>query len=152
MSSDVRSYLVGSSECGSEGASSAAAVSSWYGLALGGLGVKEDVEWLESGDWVGGGGEVVREVERKGVVEPERAVTFGGVELSSNWGLGTRGGEMGRGGVVVDGGGEDVAMTRKVVRSNMITSVALHASASVVRCLVRTETLGMRVCTILDHA
>ena len=50
------------------------------------------------------------------------------------------------------GGGVDVAMTRKVVRSKRMTSVALHACASVVRCLERTAALGMRVCTIRDHA
>jgi len=56
-------------------------------------------------------------------------------------------------GEVEDTAGEvEVAMTRKVVRSNMMTSVALHASANIVRCLARSEAFGMSVCTILDHA
>lgn len=46
----------------------------------------------------------------------------------------------------------DVAMTRKVVRSKRMTSVALHASAKVVRCFERTDALGMRVWTMLDQA
>lgn len=50
------------------------------------------------------------------------------------------------------GGGADVAMTRNVVRSKRMTSVALHARASVVRCLDKTAALGMRVWTIRDHA
>jgi hypothetical protein len=48
--------------------------------------------------------------------------------------------------------GVDVAMTRNVVRSKRTTSVALQASAKVVKCLERTVALGMRVCTMLDHA
>ena len=59
---------------------------------------------------------------------------------------------MGSGGVVAAGGGEEVAITRKVVRSKSTTSVALHASARVVRCFVSIETLGMRVWTICDQA
>lgn len=47
---------------------------------------------------------------------------------------------------------EEVAMTRKVVRSKRTTSVALQASASFARCLVRTEALGIRVWTMRDHA
>lgn len=46
----------------------------------------------------------------------------------------------------------DVAMTRNVVRSNNTTSVALHASAKMVRCFERTAAFGIRVCTIRDHA
>ena len=46
---------------------------------------------------------------------------------------------------------EDVAMTRNVVRSKRTTSVALQASAKVLRCFDRTEALVMRVCTMLDH-
>ena len=61
------------------------------------------------------------------------------------------GGAMGCGGVEMVGG-EDVAMTRNVVRSKRTTSVAPHASARVVRCLERTEALGIRVWTIRDHA
>lgn len=49
-------------------------------------------------------------------------------------------------------GGEEVAMTRKVVRSKRMTSVALHASAKMVRCLESTAALGMSVCTMLDQA
>jgi hypothetical protein len=49
-------------------------------------------------------------------------------------------------------GEEDVAMTRNVVRSKRITSVALHALAKVVRCFARMLALGMRVCTMFDHA
>lgn len=49
-------------------------------------------------------------------------------------------------------GEEDVAMTRNVVRSKRITSVALHALAKVVRCFARMLALGIRVCTILDQA
>lgn len=45
-----------------------------------------------------------------------------------------------------------VAMTRKVVRSNMTTSVAPHASANVVRCFASTVAFGIKVCTIRDHA
>jgi len=48
--------------------------------------------------------------------------------------------------------GEEVAITRKVVRSKRITSVALHASAKVVRCFDRTAAFGMRVWTMLDQA
>ena len=47
---------------------------------------------------------------------------------------------------------EDVAMTRKVVRSKRMTSVAEHAVASLSRCFVRMEAFGMRVWTIWDHA
>ena len=47
---------------------------------------------------------------------------------------------------------EDVAMTRKVVRSKRMTSVALHACANVERCVERILALGMRVCTIFDQA
>ena len=49
-------------------------------------------------------------------------------------------------------GGEEVAMTRKVVRSNRMASVALQACANVVRCFDRTAAFGMIVWTILDHA
>lgn len=47
---------------------------------------------------------------------------------------------------------EEVAMTRNVVRSKRMTSVALHAWAKVVRCLARILALGMRVWTIFDQA
>ena len=47
---------------------------------------------------------------------------------------------------------EDVAMTRKVVRSKSTTSVALQASPSFARCRVRTEAFGMSVCTMRDQA
>src|SRR5882757_5002702 len=40
---------------------------------------------------------------------------------------------------------EDVAITRKVVRSKRMTSVALHAAATVERCLERIAALGIRV-------
>ena len=50
------------------------------------------------------------------------------------------------------GGGVEVAMTRKVVRSKRTTSVALHAVANLARCRDSTEAFGMRVCTILDQA
>ena len=50
------------------------------------------------------------------------------------------------------GGALEVAMTRKVVRSKRTTSVALQASASLVRWRVRTDALGIRVWTIRDHA
>lgn len=43
---------------------------------------------------------------------------------------------------------EEVAMTRKVVRSKRMTSVALQAPASLSRCLVSTDAFGIRVCTI----
>lgn len=46
----------------------------------------------------------------------------------------------------------DVAITRNVVRSKRMTSVALHASAKVVKCFESIAAFGMRVCTILDHA
>lgn len=46
----------------------------------------------------------------------------------------------------------EVAITRKVVRSKRITSVALQASAKVVKCLVRTAAFGISVWTMLDHA
>lgn len=45
-----------------------------------------------------------------------------------------------------------MAMTRNVVRSNRIASVALHARAKVVRCFESTAAFGMMVCTICDHA
>lgn len=84
-SSDVRSYRVGASLCGSESRSGAIA-EPWENV----VGVRRplecDDEGVEiAGDMVGGGTE----------------------------------GEA--------GGGEEVAMTRKVVRSKRITSVALHA-------------------------
>lgn len=47
---------------------------------------------------------------------------------------------------------DDVAITRKVVRSKRMTSVALHAPAKVVKCFESTAAFGMRVCTMLDHA
>lgn len=47
---------------------------------------------------------------------------------------------------------EEVAMTRNVVRSKRITSVALHAVATVERCFERIAALGIRVCTIFDQA
>jgi hypothetical protein len=47
---------------------------------------------------------------------------------------------------------EEVAMTRKVVRSKRMTSVALHAFATVERCLDRIAALGIRVWTIFDQA
>jgi hypothetical protein len=47
---------------------------------------------------------------------------------------------------------EEVAITRKVVRSKRMTSVALHAAATVERCLERIAAFGIRVCTIFDHA
>lgn len=47
---------------------------------------------------------------------------------------------------------EEVAITRKVVRSKRMTSVALQASANVVKCRVSTAALGIKVCTMLDHA
>ena len=50
------------------------------------------------------------------------------------------------------GGGVDVAMTRKVARSNRTTSVALHTAANLARCRERTEAFGIRMCTILDQA
>src|SRR6267142_3843256 len=49
-------------------------------------------------------------------------------------------------------GGAEVAMTRKVVRSNRMASVALRAWANVVTFLNRTAALGMMVCTTLDRA
>ena len=48
--------------------------------------------------------------------------------------------------------GSVVAMTRKVVRSKRMTSVAEHALAKDVRCFERTAAFGMRVRTMLDHA
>ena len=45
-----------------------------------------------------------------------------------------------------------MAITRNVVRSKRMTSVALHASAKVVKCFESIAAFGMRVCTILDHA
>lgn len=64
------------------------------------------------------------------------------------------GGRLGGGGGGGDSerGCDDVAMTRNVVRSKRMTSVALHASASLTRCFVRTEAFGMRVCTMRDQA
>jgi len=47
---------------------------------------------------------------------------------------------------------DEVAMTRKVVRSKRMTSAALQAAAKVVRCLERIAAFGMRVCTMLDQA
>ena len=49
-------------------------------------------------------------------------------------------------------GFDEVAITRNVVRSKRMTSVALHATASLSKCLVSTDALGIRVCTICDHA
>jgi len=49
-------------------------------------------------------------------------------------------------------GGAEVVITREVVWSNRMASVALQAWANVVRCLDRTAALEMAVCTILDHA
>jgi hypothetical protein len=46
----------------------------------------------------------------------------------------------------------EVAMTRKVVRSKRITSVAPQACAKMARCFERMDALGMRVWTMLDHA
>lgn len=46
----------------------------------------------------------------------------------------------------------DVAITRNVVRSNRITSVALQALANVARCFESTAAFGIRVWTIFDHA
>ncbi len=43
-------------------------------------------------------------------------------------------------------------MTRKVVRSNRMASVALQAWAKVVRCFDRTAAFGMMECTMRDHA
>lgn len=43
-------------------------------------------------------------------------------------------------------------MTKNVVRSKRMTSVALHASAKVVKCFESMAALGIRVCTMLDHA
>ena len=45
-----------------------------------------------------------------------------------------------------------MAITRKVVRSKRITSVALHAAANVDKCLDRMAAFGIKVCTIFDHA
>lgn len=53
---------------------------------------------------------------------------------------------------VEEGESADVAMTRKVVRSKRMTSVALQLRAKVVRCRVRISALGMMVWTILDQA
>ena len=47
---------------------------------------------------------------------------------------------------------DDVAMTRNVARSKRMTSVALHASANIRRCLLRFRALGISVFTILDQA
>ena len=43
-------------------------------------------------------------------------------------------------------------MTRKVVRSNRMASVALQACTNVVRCFDKTAAFGIMVWTILDHA
>lgn len=51
-----------------------------------------------------------------------------------------------------EGFDDEVAITRKVVRSKRMTSVALHAVATVERCLERIAALGIRVWTIFDHA
>lgn len=48
--------------------------------------------------------------------------------------------------------GVEVAITRNVVRSKRITSVALQASAKMLRCLLRTAAFGIRVWTMLDQA
>ncbi len=61
-----------------------------------------------------------------------------------SWGSGLECGE--------EGLDEEVAMTRNVVRSKRMTSVALQAAANVERCLVRMAALGIRVCTTFDHA
>lgn len=55
-------------------------------------------------------------------------------------------------GLAWEEGLEEVAITRKVVRSKRITSVALHAAATVERCSERIVAFGIRVCTIFDHA
>lgn len=47
---------------------------------------------------------------------------------------------------------DEVAMTRKVVRSNKMTSVAPQAWAKIERCFERIPAFGMRVWTILDQA
>ena len=47
---------------------------------------------------------------------------------------------------------DEVAITKNVVRSKRITSVALQAAASLSRCLVSTDAFGIRVCTIRDQA
>lgn len=60
--------------------------------------------------------------------------------------------EEGRRGAVEEGERLDVAMTRKVVRSKRMTSVALQLRAKVVRWRVRISALGMMVWTIRDHA
>jgi len=62
-------------------------------------------------------------------------------------GVGIAGGEIGAGGVDMAGGAE-VAMTRKVVHSNRTTSVALQASARIVRCFESTAALGISVRTM----
>ncbi len=46
----------------------------------------------------------------------------------------------------------EVAMTRKVVRSNRMTSVAPQAREKILRCLESKAALGMRVWTMLDQA
>ena len=43
------------------------------------------------------------------------------------------------------GGGVEVAITRNVVRSKRMTSVALHAAASLARWRDKTEAFGIRV-------
>ena len=48
--------------------------------------------------------------------------------------------------------GEEVVMTRKVMRSNRMASMALQACANVVRCFDRTAAFGVIVWTILNHA
>ena len=109
ISSDVRSYRVGKSLCGSP--SSSAPCNSLLDVVLV---VKVDVRAV-----------MVSGVESVGDV--------GAVEA----GAGTVGG---LGEVLGDGfeGGEEVAMTRKVVRSKRTTSVALQAVARVARCFDKT--------------
>lgn len=46
----------------------------------------------------------------------------------------------------------EVAMTRKVVRSKRMTSVAPQAREKIFRCLDSKAALGMRVWTMLDQA
>jgi hypothetical protein len=80
---------------------------------------------------------VAGEVEDRGGEGGERITAEGGVP-----GLDT----------AKDDGFDEVAMTRNVVRSNKMTSVALHAVANLSRWRVSTETFGIRVCTICDQA
>jgi hypothetical protein len=56
----------------------------------------------------------------------------------------------------VSSGGAEVAITRKVIRSDGVASglgpsVALRAWVNIVRCLDRTAALWVMVFTILDH-